>query len=205
MIKKNKTIKVFLIEDDSSHVRHIQYLLSKIEHDEFDFVHVERLSDGLKLLEKSQVDVILLDLGLPDSQGLNTFFRIYEKFSELPIVVFTILDDEEIGIRAVREGAQDYLVKGQVDHILLARAIRYAIERQNLLIKIKTLHGMLPICSSCKKIRDDEGYWNEIEKYLADHSDVEFTHGICPDCLKELYPETYYKQFGDSSEASDDE
>lgn len=205
MIKKNKTIKVFLIEDDSSHVRHIQYLLSKIEHDEFDFVHVERLSDGLKLLEKSQVDVILLDLGLPDSQGLNTFFRIYEKFSELPIVVFTILDDEEIGIRAVREGAQDYLVKGQVDHILLARAIRYAIERQNLLIKIKTLHGMLPICSSCKKIRDDEGYWNEIEKYLADHSDVEFTHGICPDCLKELYPETYNKQFGDSSEASDDE
>lgn len=55
--------------------------------------------------------------------------------------------------------------------------------------EVKTLRGILPICSSCKKIRDDSGYWNQIESYLRSHSDVEFSHGICPDCMKKLYPE----------------
>lgn len=53
---------------------------------------------------------------------------------------------------------------------------------------IKTLRGMLPICSSCKKIRDDAGYWNQIEAYLSEHSEAEFTHSICPECLRRLYP-----------------
>ena len=54
--------------------------------------------------------------------------------------------------------------------------------------EIKRLRGMLPICSSCKKIRDDKGYWNQIEVYIKEHSDAEFSHGICPDCIKKLYP-----------------
>jgi hypothetical protein len=69
-------------------------------------------------------------------------------------------------------------------------------ERENLIAKlqdavakIKTLRGLLPICSSCKKIRDDKGYWNQIESYIRDHSEAEFTHGICPKCAKKLYPE----------------
>ena len=77
----------------------------------------------------------------------------------------------------------------------IIRTIRYAIERQRLTTDLKTaldyvkqLQGMLPICSSCKKIRDDRGYWNRIGSYLSAHSDVEFTHGLCPDCAKALYP-----------------
>jgi PAS domain S-box-containing protein len=57
--------------------------------------------------------------------------------------------------------------------------------------ELKTLRGLLPICVKCKKIRDDEGYWNQIEIYLKKHADVDFTHGFCPDCMKELYPEDY--------------
>ncbi len=57
--------------------------------------------------------------------------------------------------------------------------------------KIKILHGMLPMCASCKKVRDDKGYWSEVERYIRDHSEAEFSHGICPDCLKTLYPELY--------------
>jgi PAS domain S-box-containing protein len=60
---------------------------------------------------------------------------------------------------------------------------------QDALDKIKVLRGILPICASCKKIRDDKGYWNQIENYIKDHSEANFTHGICPDCVKELYPE----------------
>ncbi len=64
-------------------------------------------------------------------------------------------------------------------------------ELQSALAEVKTLSGLLPICASCKKIRDDKGYWNQIESYIAKHSDAEFSHSICPDCAKKLYPEFY--------------
>jgi PAS domain S-box-containing protein len=60
---------------------------------------------------------------------------------------------------------------------------------QDALTKIKTLRGIIPICASCKKIRDDKGYWNELENYIREHSEADFSHGICPECVKELYPE----------------
>ncbi len=63
-------------------------------------------------------------------------------------------------------------------------------ELQEALDKVKTLSGLLPICSSCKKIRDDNGYWNQIEVYIRDHSEADFSHSICPECLEKLYPET---------------
>ncbi|MFQ5560734.1 MAG: sensor with HAMP domain protein, partial [Nitrospinota bacterium] len=64
-------------------------------------------------------------------------------------------------------------------------------ELKEALDRVKIMRGMLPICASCKKIRDDSGYWNQIEAYIRDHSDAEFSHSICPDCLKKLYPELY--------------
>jgi len=65
------------------------------------------------------------------------------------------------------------------------------IELEKTLSEVKTLSGLLPICCSCKKIRDDEGYWNEIEQYISDHSDLQLSHGICPECVGQLYPELY--------------
>ncbi len=76
-------------------------------------------------------------------------------------------------------------------------------ELENALSEIKTLSGLLPICSSCKKIRDDKGSWNQIEVYIRDRSDVDFSHGICPNCAKELYPEYYDKMFSDDSEGEE--
>ena len=64
----------------------------------------------------------------------------------------------------------------------------------NALEEVKTLSGFLPICASCKKIRDDKGYWNQIEAYISEHSEAEFSHGICPECAHNLYPELYTKQ-----------
>jgi hypothetical protein len=97
---------------------------------------------------------------------------------------------------AVQNGAQDYLFKGEPSPTAIIRTIRYAIERQRLMTELKTaldhveqLQGMLPICSSCKMIRDDKGYWERIESYFCRHSTVKFSHGICPDCTKKLYPD----------------
>jgi len=66
-------------------------------------------------------------------------------------------------------------------------------ELQTALERVKTLSGMLPICASCKKIRDDQGYWNQIESYIAKHSEAEFSHGICPECARKLYPEYFHE------------
>ena len=71
---------------------------------------------------------------------------------------------------------------------------------QDALAKVKTLRGLLPICASCKKIRDDKGYWNQIEMYLSSHIDVMFSHCVCPDCAKKLYPEFYDDLFGPDKE-----
>ena len=65
------------------------------------------------------------------------------------------------------------------------------IELHKALDEVKTLSGFLPICASCKKIRDDKGYWNQIEAYISEHSEAEFSHGICPECAKNLYPDLY--------------
>jgi len=122
----------------------------------------------------------------------------------VPIVVLTALDDETIAVKAVQGGAQDYLIKGRVNSYLLTRALRYALERGKLirelrdaLGKINTLRRLLPICSYCKKIRNDEGYWEEVEAYIEKHSNAMFSHGICKDCLKKFYPDTYKKRYQD--------
>ena len=110
----------------------------------------------------------------------------------MPIVVLTGHDDEETALEAVRQGAQDFIVKGEINDRLIVRALRYAIERAHLLhalreamANLKTLHGLLPICACCKRIRDDAGYWQEVESYVGAHSQAEFSHSFCPKCLKE--------------------
>jgi hypothetical protein len=65
------------------------------------------------------------------------------------------------------------------------------VELQEALAKVKTLHGLIPICASCKKIRDDQGYWTQVEVYIKEHSEAEFSHGVCPDCMEKLYSEFY--------------
>lgn len=80
---------------------------------------------------------------------------------------------------------------------------RLIFNLQEALAKVKTLSGLIPICASCKKIRDDKGYWNQIETYISDHSEADFTHGICPQCAKKLYPD-YAKELYPELEISED-
>ena len=127
---EDKHIKVLMIEDNPRDARLIREMLSEVRGALFDLKCADQLSTGLERLAAGGVDVLLLDLILPDSQGLNTFAKAYAQAPEIPIVVLTGLDDETLAVKAVREGAQDYLVKGQVDGNLLERSMRYAIERK---------------------------------------------------------------------------
>ncbi|MCD6391173.1 MAG: response regulator [Dehalococcoidia bacterium] len=130
----DKLISILLIEDNSGDRRLISEMLAEASANEpgiaFDVQYADRLQLAIEYLGQHRAEVILLDLGLPDSQGLDTLKRVYSEVPELPIVVLTGLNDELIGVQAVNKGAQDYLIKGQVDTHLLRRTIRYAIERK---------------------------------------------------------------------------
>ncbi len=209
-MNRRKEVTILLIEDNPDDVYLIREMLSQRTHDVV-LEYADSLAKGLARIDAGGIDLVLLDLGLPDSQGITSVKNLCERFGQLPIIVFTGLSAEQVGVQAVQEGAQDYLIKGETNSSLLVKAIRYAIERKQLenekerlilelqesLAKVKLLRGLLPICASCKKIRDDKGYWNQVETYLIEHSEATFTHGICPECVKKLYPEYYDKIRGE--------
>ncbi|MCL5022482.1 MAG: PAS domain S-box protein [Nitrospirae bacterium] len=124
-------IRVLLIEDNPGDVRLIQEMLRESPGVKFDFASAGSLAEGFEDIEKGSVDIVLLDLGLPDSQGLATLAATLSKRPEMPIIVLTGLTDETAGVNAVNEGAQDYLIKGQFESALLVRSVRYAIERKH--------------------------------------------------------------------------
>jgi PAS domain S-box-containing protein len=127
---KDKHIRMLLIEDNPGDARWITEELSEVRNESFDVVYADRLSAGFEQLAKDEFDVILLDLGLSDSIGIDTFTKVYERFPEIPVIVLSGLYNEDIAIQAVHVGAQDYLVKGRIDGSVIARVARYAIERK---------------------------------------------------------------------------
>jgi len=126
----DKHTKILLIEDNPGYVRLVQTMLAVPGQVEYQIECADRLSTGLEQLGKGEIDVVLLDLGLPDSQGLDTLNRVRVQAPAVPIVVMTGLDDETVAVQAMRQGAQDYLIKGEVDSKTLYRVTRYAVERK---------------------------------------------------------------------------
>jgi len=327
----SEPIRILIVEDSPSIVRLVGDVLAQAEGSNFFLESVGRLADGLSRLAAGGVTLVLLDLTLPDSEGMGTFLETYRRAPDTPIIVLTGHEDETLALKALREGAQDYLLKNELTPRTLIRAIRYGIERkrgeeararlaaivessndaivglslegvivswnagaevmfghgfeevigrtsavlappaapndmpaileqlvrgevvknfetiflkkdggqvnvatsvspiknsfgkvigasmiarnidemkeaqaereklindlQEALVHVRTLRGLLPICSCCKKIRDDQGYWTSVEVYVMAHSQAEFTHGICPDCERQ-----YRDQMGPAAE-----
>ena len=133
------TIKMLLIEDNPGDARLIRVALAEIAELQFEFTQRESLVQACELLAKDKPDIILLDLGLPDSQGLETVRRVRAVASEVPLVVLTVLDDSDLAVGSLREGAQDYLVKRQIGGASLWHAIQYAMERQRVQLELLNL------------------------------------------------------------------
>jgi len=125
-------VSVLLIEDNPGDARLLQEMMADAKGVSVHIAWVRRLKEGLQTLQESDFDIVLLDLSLPDSEGFETFATLHTNAPHLPIVVLSGLNDETLAVKAVRQGAQDYLVKGQIDGPLLARAIQYAIERKRI-------------------------------------------------------------------------
>jgi len=202
----NTDIQVLLIEDDHNDAELIARELRRAGMDR-NIRCVDNRDDFLRALAEKTPDIILSDHGLPQFDGFSAMTIAKEKCGHVPFLFVTGLLGEEVIIETLTRGATDYVLKNHLSKLLPAveRALREAEERrkrreaeaereqlivelQDALARVKTLSGLLPICSSCKKIRDDKGYWNRLETYLQEHSGATLTHGICPECVQKLYP-----------------
>jgi DNA-binding NarL/FixJ family response regulator len=203
-----KDLQVLIAEDEPLVSEMIKGLLKQLK-----YTVVGQARTGQQAIAMTQTlepDVVLMDIQMPDMDGLEATLRIYE-FCPTPVVILTAYDSQELILQASEVGVGAYLLKPprarEVERaivIAMARfgdlmSLRYLnaelatrnAELQEALKQVKMLSGLLPICSHCKKIRDDEGYWQQVEVYIHDHSEAEFSHGICPDCMKNFYSDFY--------------
>src|ERR1700726_455724 len=129
---KEKALQVLLVEDNAGDVRLLREMFRGERPDSFELTHLLRMSEAVNHLAKGGVDVVLLDMGLPDGHGLDTVRRAHASAPGVPVIVLTGLDDEALAAEAMKEGAQDYLIKGQIENRALPRALRHAIERHRM-------------------------------------------------------------------------
>ncbi len=196
-----KETHVLIVEDDPMVGEMIEGLLEDIG-----YTVAGKAIDGLQAIEMTQSlqpDVVLMDIKMPNMDGIEATRHIYES-CPTPVVVLTAHETPALVEGASAAGVGAYLVKPSNTREM-ERAIAIAIARfddlmelrrlnaklQDALAQAKTLSGLLPICASCKKIRDDEGYWSQLEIYIQEHFDIQFSHGLCPECANKLYPEIF--------------
>jgi len=179
--------KLILIVDDNPENRQILgSLLVKAGYD------VGVSHDGYNALEfvtKVEPDLILLDVMMPGMDGFEVCKKLKSDLStkHIPIIFLTAKTNSEDIVKGFKTGGLDYVGKPFNTEELLARVKTH--------IELKVLRGFLPICTQCKSIRDDKGYWNSIEEYLKNNSEVELSHSICPECMDKLYKdEEWYKK-----------
>lgn len=204
-MNRHKNIRVLIADDDALVGEMIWGTLEDIG-----YQVIGKAMDGqqaIEMAEKLRPDVILMDIEMPNLDGLEATHQIYDH-CPTPVVVLTAYETQELVTHASEVGVGAYLVKPP-NALEIERAITIAMARfddllklhqlnaqlrsrntelQQALAQIKTLSGLLPICTHCKKVRDDRGYWQQVEVYIRDHSTLEFSHGLCPDCILELYP-----------------
>ncbi len=135
------TYRVLYIEDNPVDIRFFQEIAKELKDIRIDLSTASTLNQSLEMLNQGGCDLVISDLGLPDSMGLYTVKRIISDFPELPVIVMTSINDEELGVQAIKMGAQDYLPKGNFDSGLLARAIKYSVERNSYIYRMFSSRG----------------------------------------------------------------
>lgn len=192
---------VLVVDDTPDNLRVLNAILTKAGYEP------RLLPSGkmaLESLKMSQPDIILLDICMPEMDGYEVCDEIKKnpELQDIPVIFISALSDIKDKVKAFQNGGVDYITKPFEEAEVLARIDTHIrlyrlqkdlqkknIELQIALDTVKTLNGLLPICSNCKKIRDDDGYWSQIEYYISQHSDAEFSHSICPECAIKLYPD----------------
>ncbi len=182
---ENKRELILIVDDNP---QNIQLLGSIIKEDEYELAFATRGTDALTYLEAEKPDLILLDVMMPEMDGYTVCEKIKanKRLKDIPIIFLTAKKEAEDIVKGFKVGGVDYITKPFYPIELMARVENHlAIKRAQE--EIKTLKGIIPICSSCKSIRDDKGYWKQVEEYIETRTDAEFSHGLCENCADSLY------------------
>jgi response regulator RpfG family c-di-GMP phosphodiesterase len=186
---------ILIVDDDQSSIE----ILSEALGDDYEIVFALNGSQALSTAFDERVDLILLDLVLPDMSGYSVCrsLKANPAVKDVPVIFITAMGDAEQEAAGLELGAVDYIskpiqpviVRLRVRNHLELKIQRDALEQKNrelqeAITKIDLLSGLIPICAECKKIRNDSGYWEQIEQYLKAHSGVIFSHGLCPTCAE---------------------
>ncbi|MEI6207943.1 MAG: response regulator [Desulfuromonadales bacterium] len=198
--------KILIVDDTPANIN----ILNEVLQTEFDVYFALNGNEALQKVHSLQPDLILLDIMMPIMDGFEVCRNLKEneQFKNIPIIFITALGQPEEESQGLKLGAVDYVTKPFNPDLVLLRVRNHlelkdqrdvleqrTLELEKALTEIKVLKGIIPICAQCKKIRDDQGYWNQLEVYISEHSDAEFSHGLCPACIKELYPEQYARLY----------
>jgi two-component system, response regulator PdtaR len=198
----NAPAKILVVEDDAHVATVLEARLESFGHDVCDIARTGPAA--VRGAVQHQPDLVLMDILLEgDMNGVEAAELIHRQV-DVPVVFITCLSDPSVLDRAVKANAYGYILKpydnAELRYTIEIALVKYqaAKERDKLiaqleraLAEVKRLSGLLPICASCKKIRDDQGNWQQIEEYIHSHSEADFSHGICPECALALYPELY--------------
>ncbi|MBN2281608.1 MAG: response regulator [Candidatus Marinimicrobia bacterium] len=196
---------ILIVEDSQTNI----HVLGRILKDQdYELAFATNGKEGYQMAINVKPDLILLDIMMPVMDGFETCKKLkaLDLVKDIPVIFLTARGNADDIVAGFELGAVDYITKPFNSHELLARVKTHLTLQQTIkqlkqsLDEIRTLKGLLPICAKCKKVRDDEGYWQSVEKYISSRTDTKFTHSICPDCLKELYPEYYDKKYKENTD-----
>ncbi len=191
-----KDRNILIVDDQPNNLR---VLFASLQAHDMKVFIADNGKRALEQIERQQPDIILMDVMMPGMDGFECCRRIMaeDRFEAIPIIFMTALAETRDKLSAFSAGGVDYIIKPFQQEEVLARIrthltisdLRRALTNKNrhlkkMLQEVKTLQGILPICSKCKMVRDDKGYWKQVELYISEHSNVEFSHSYCPGCLK---------------------
>ncbi|WP_320040399.1 response regulator [uncultured Desulfobacter sp.] len=184
---------ILIVDDERLNIK----LLTELLRDKYKIMAAKNGEQALKAARGNvPPDLILLDIMMPGIDGYEVCKRLKadEKTKHIPVIFVTAVTETQDAARGFQAGAVDFIqkplnlvmAKARVDlHIKLHKTMD---ELKEALSQVKKLSGLLPICMHCKKIRDDKGYWNQIEAYIDNHSEAQFSHSICNECAEKHYP-----------------
>lgn len=210
-------MSILIVDDSPDQQALLRSILGKAGYNDVLSADSARSASALLHLDgetpSQRIDLILMDVLMPEQDGVETCRQIKRcaHFQDVPVIMVTAKNDLSNLKEAFAAGAMDYISKPVNSIELLARVssallLKQEMDRrknrelelrrsneelQKALKEVKVLRGLIPICASCKKIRNDGGFWQQLEEYLGEHSEAEFSHGLCQPCIRKLYPGVY--------------